>query len=287
MRVIMLAVIMLLLGACGQDQGASTLTFTALADPGRNQQQEHFERLAAYLEKELRIKVRYQPVTSYPAAVDAFRDGKVQMAWFDGLSGVRARNQVPGAQAIAQGKEDAGAKSYFIANTATGLSRSDKLPDAFLQQGSFTFGDQVSTSGRLMPEYYFRQRFHDSPQALMPKVGFSDHHHRTLARVQSGTYATGVLSHKVWARAMQAGDIDTNKVIIVWETPIYPDYHWSVQGDLDKHYGQGFTDKLTRALLALDDPEILAAFRRQAFIPASNPDYRPIQQAAEQAGLLD
>jgi phosphonate transport system substrate-binding protein len=276
-----------LLAACGPQPPADTFTFTAIPDQDESHLVQRFGQIADYLQDTLAVPVRYVPVKSYPAAVTAFRNGDVQMAWFGGLSGVQARRLVRGSRAIAQGREDAEFKSYFIANTSTGLSRADTLPDAFLDQPSFTFGDKGSTSGRLMPEYYFRQRFGDSPQHLIDKVGFSGDHNRTLALVQSGAYATGVLNYKVWERAMQAGDIDTGKVTVIWETPSYPDYHWTVRGDLDERFGAGFTAKVTQALLDIDDPHLLAVFPREKFIPASNQDYRAIEQTAEQIGLLD
>ena len=286
-RALLVALTALLLTACGPDKPAETFTFTAIPDQDESHLVERFGRIAEYLQDKLGVPVKYVPVKSYPAAVTAFRNGEVQMAWFGGLSGVQARRLVPGSQAIAQGQEDAAFKSYFIANTGTGLQRGDTLPDAFIDQPSFTFGDKGSTSGRLMPEYYFRERFGDAPQKLIGKVGFSGDHNRTLALVQSGAYATGVLNYKVWDRAMQAGEIDTDKVTIVWETPSYPDYHWTVRGDLDERFGEGFTTKVTDTLLGIDDPQLLAVFPREKFIPASNQDYRPIEQTAEDIGLLD
>ncbi len=41
------------------------------------------------------MPVRYVPVKSYPAAVTAFTNGQVQLAWFGGFTGVQARKAVP------------------------------------------------------------------------------------------------------------------------------------------------------------------------------------------------
>ena len=71
------------------------------------------------------MPVEFVPVKSYPAAVTAFRNDQVQLAWFGGLSGVQARLLVDGARAIAQGDEDTSFVSYFIAHTDTGLTESE------------------------------------------------------------------------------------------------------------------------------------------------------------------
>ena len=277
----------LLLAACDSREPAQTFTFTAIPDQDESRLEQRFGKVATHLEEALGVPVKYVPVKSYPAAVTAFRNDEVQMAWFGGLSGVQARRLVPGSQAIAQGQEDTAFKSYFIAHSSTGLAPGDSLPDAFAEQPSFTFGSKGSTSGRLMPEYYFRERFGAPPQELIDKVGFSGDHSRTLSLVESGAYATGALNYQVWDQALADGDIDTDKVQVIWETPAYPDYHWTVRGDLDQRFGDGFSQRVTEVLLAIDDPELLEAFPRSAFVPADNDDYQAIEDTAESIGLLD
>lgn len=276
----------LLLSACNEPQ-TETFTFTAIPDQDESQLEKRFGGVALYLEEQLDVPVKYVPVKSYAAAVTAFRNNEVQMAWFGGLSGVQARRLVPGSQAIAQGLEDPDFKSYFIANASTGLSPSETLTEAFVEQPSFTFGSKGSTSGRLMPEFYLRETFNQSPEQLFEKVGFSGDHSATIALVQSGAYATGAVNYKVWERELEEGKIDTDKVQVIWETPGYPDYHWTVRGDLNDSFGDGFTQRVTDALLAIDDPVLLNAFPREKFIPASNDDFAPIEETAKAIGLLD
>ena len=276
----------LLLSACNEPH-TGTFVFTAIPDQDESQLEKRFGVVALYLEEQLGVPVKYVPVKSYAAAVTAFRNNEVQMAWFGGLSGVQARRLVPGSQAIAQGLEDPDFKSYFIANTSTGLSPSETLTDAFVEQTSFTFGSKGSTSGRLMPEFYLRDTFNQSPDQLFEKVGFSGDHSATIALVQSGAYATGAVNYKVWERELEEGKIDTDKVQVIWETPGYPDYHWTVRGDLNDSFGDGFTQRVTDALLAIDDPVLLNAFPRERFIPASNDDFAPIEETAKAIGLLD
>ena len=275
-----------LLSACNEPH-TGTFVFTAIPDQDESQLEKRFGVVALYLEEQLGVPVKYVPVKSYAAAVTAFRNNEVQMAWFGGLSGVQARRLVPGSQAIAQGLEDPDFKSYFIANTSTGLSPSETLTDAFVEQTSFTFGSKGSTSGRLMPEFYLRDTFNQSPDQLFEKVGFSGDHSATIALVQSGAYATGAVNYKVWERELEEGKIDTDKVQVIWTTPGYPDYHWTVRGDLNDKFGDGFTQRVTDALLAIDDPVLLNAFPREKFIPASNDDFAPIEDTAEAIGLLD
>ncbi|MDY6797473.1 MAG: putative selenate ABC transporter substrate-binding protein [Pseudomonadota bacterium] len=268
---------------------AQPFVFTAIPDEDETKLVERFRGVADYLEAQLGVEVRYIPVKSYAAAVSAFRNNQVQLAWFGGLSGVQTRRLVPGSEALAQGKEDVAFHTYFIANTATGTEPVDTLGEleGKLDDLTFTFGSKGSTSGRLMPEYYLRETFGKAPEDIFARVGFSGNHTRTLRLVESGTYDMGALNFKVWDKELEAGNIDTDAVRIVWKTPAYPDYQWTIRGDVNERYGQGFKEKVRQALLKLEDPELLESFPRSGFIPASNKDYAPIEAVGEQIGILD
>ena len=97
-------------------------------------------------------------MTDYAAAVTAFKVGDLDLVWFGGLTGVQARLQVPGAQAIVQRDIDESFHSIFIANTASGLEPIDDISGLKSLMGkTFTFGSESSTSGRLMPQFFFKR----------------------------------------------------------------------------------------------------------------------------------
>ena len=138
-----------------------------------------------------------------------------------------------------------------------------------------------------MPEYYIRQHYQQSPDQVFRRVGFSGDHSRTIALVQSGAYEVGAVNFKVWENEMKAGNIDPDQVSVIWETPPYPDYQWTVRGDVDETWGEGFKNRVKQALLELDDPDLLASFPRKSFVPAKNSDYEPIEEVGKSIGLLD
>jgi phosphonate transport system substrate-binding protein len=268
-----------------------TFVFTAIPDADESRLQQRFNKVAVYLSKQLDVNVKYIPVKSYAAAVTAFRNNQVQLAWFGGLSGVRARALVPGSEAIAQGFEDQSFKSYIIAHHSTGLKPNADLSDAFTafntKDMTFTFGSKGSTSGRLMPEFYLREEFKAVPDNIFSRIGFSGDHSRTIAQVQSGAYQVGAVNYKVWEKELAAGKIDINKVSIIWTTPTYPDYQWTIRNDVNQRFGTDFKKLVTQTLLGMNDPDLLASFPRQSFIPASNADYTPIVNTARAIGLID
>ena len=277
-------VVVIVLGAGGAL--AKPFVFTAIPDDNEARLRERFDKVAAYLSKQLKADVKYVPVKTYAASVTAFKNNQVQMAWFGGLSGLQARLAVPGSQAIAQGEEDKQFVTYFIANAASGLKEGNELPKAVAGK-TFTFGAKDSTSGRLMPEYFIRQAFNKSPEEVFSRVGFSGDHSKTIALVQSGAYDVGAVNYTVWNLENKEGRVDSAKVSVIWKTPTYQDYQFTVRGDVDKEYGAGFTKRLTEALLAIKDPDLLATFPRKGFIPAKNDDYEVLRTVAKSIGLLD
>jgi phosphonate transport system substrate-binding protein len=270
----------------GSVKAADTFVFTAIPDEDQAQLRKRFNKVADYLSNKLGVKTKYIPVKSYGAAVTAFRNNQVQLAWFGGLSGVRARTLVKGSQAIAQGAEDKAFVTYFIAHASTGLTESKSFPKAMAGK-TFTFGSKGSTSGRLMPDFHIRKIYGKSPKEVFSKVGFSGNHTKTIQLVQSGAYQVGAVNFKVWEKNLKSGKIDPKKVSIVWRTPPYPDYQWSVRGDIEQKFGKGFIGKITNVLLNMKDKDLLASFPRSGFIPAKNADYQPILDVGKKINLID
>lgn len=267
-------------------QDKPTLYFSAIPDDDETRLMQRFANVAEYLSKELGVPVQYMPVKNYAASVVAFRNDQIQLAWFGGLSGVQARLAVPGSQALAQGDEDMKFISYFIAHESTGLEESEVFPLA-AEGMTFTFGAQTSTSGRLFPDYYIREETGKAPDEFFSQVGFSGDHGQTLKVVATGAYQIGALNYTVYDTAVKENAPEVATTRVIWKTPPYPDYNWTIRGDADARFGDGFSDKVKAALIGMTDPELLASFPRKAFVAASNDDYGPILDVGQKLDLLD
>ncbi len=287
MKALFLALAVLAGAASARAADTPTFVFTAIPDQDATRLTERFGKVAAYLQEKLGVPVRYVPVKSYPAAVTSFINGDVQLAWFGGVTGVQARAAVPGSQAIAQGAEDVAFKSYFIANAATGVTPGPDLPKT-IEGRTFTFGARTSTSGRVMPEYFLKQAFGgQKPERIFSHVGFSGDHSRTIQLVQSGAYDLGAVDYSVYELERKAGRVNDAKVVVIWRSPTFPDYQWTIRGDVDARFGPGFADKVMQVLVGIEDKAILEPFARSKFIPADNAQYAPIEAVAKSAGLLN
>jgi phosphonate transport system substrate-binding protein len=137
-----------------------------------------------------------------------------------------------------------------------------------------------------MPEYFIRKHFDQSPDELFSRVGFSGNHSKTIALVQSGSYQIGAVNFKVWEKEMAAGKINPDLVSVIWKTPEYPDYNWTVRGDVDEIFGKGTVSKIQQVLVDIRDPQLLNAFPRERFIKADNSMYQPILDTGRAIGIF-
>jgi phosphonate transport system substrate-binding protein len=276
-RILAFALTLLPLSGAAEDP----LRVSAIPDESPTELLRKFEPLGKYLERELGRPVKFTPVTDYAATVEGLAAGKLDLVWYGGFTLVQARKRTGTAIPLVQREEDSHFHSKFIVPAA---SKAQKLQD--LKGATFAFGSVSSTSGHLMPRYFLLQNGID-PDKDFAKVAYSGAHDVTAKWVEAGKVDAGVLNESIWQRLLDEKKIDASKVRVLWTTPDYYDYNWTVRGDLDPKV----VEKLRAAFLALDpaNPEhkkILDLQRAKRFIPTSPENYAAIEQAARSAGLL-
>ncbi|WP_028614959.1 putative selenate ABC transporter substrate-binding protein [Halopseudomonas pelagia] len=256
------------------------LRVSAIPDEAPTELLRKFEPLGAYLEKELDMKVTFQPVSDYAGVVEALGSKRLDLAWLGGFTFVQARLRTGDAIPLVQREQDAVFTSTFITADPEIKEHKD------LKGKSFAFGSVSSTSGHLMPRYFMQQDGLDVDNYL-GRVGYSGAHDATVAWVESGRVDAGVLNASVWEKLVEDGKVDTDKVRVYTTTPTYFDYNWTVRGDMDPE----LVERIKQAFLKLDpeNPEhkaILDLQRASRFVDTKPENYQGIEEAARAAGLL-
>jgi phosphonate transport system substrate-binding protein len=285
----LVAIVALAASACSGGAATSPrpIVLGGIPDQDVRVLEERFGGIADALTEQVGIPFEYRPATSYPALVTAFQNGEVLLGWFGGLTGVQARLAVPGAAAVAQRPIDREFRSVFIVGADVDA---DELLD--LAGLRFTFGSESSTSGHLMPRHFLQQAGIDPDEDLDGRPGFTGSHDKTWKLVEAGSFEAGALNAAVWRSAVADGEVDTSRVRAIATTPTYPDYHWVLHPDVDDRYGEGTSDAIVQALLAMspDDGDDVAAtlelFATDRFVPAADDDYTEIERVARDLGLI-
>lgn len=272
---------------------SGTLRIGAIPDQDPDLLLRSYDTLTAYLEQELPgVTVEFVPVTDYQGAVTGFAVGDLDLVWFGGLTGVQARLEVPGAEALVQRDIDDNFTSVFIASAGSGLEPIDDVAGlAVLDGRSLTFGSDSSTSGRLMPQSFLAEAGLDIDSDFAGPVGFSGSHDNTIAVVAAGSYDVGALNSQVWDARVADGTVDDGDVVEIFRTPEYYDYHWVARPDIDESIGDGATDAVVDAFLALDgsddnEASLLDFFGAESFIETANENYAAIEGVARQIGAI-
>ncbi len=287
----------LVLAACGSeepevDETRQTLSISAIPDQDPSELAARESTLVTYLEGELDVEVEYVPVTDYAASVSLFKTGDLDMVFYGGLTGVQARLQTPGATLLAQRDIDAKFQSVFIANKRAGIAPVRDVDGlAAFRDKRFTFGSESSTSGRVMPEYFLDEAGIDTSADLRGEPGFSGSHDKTIDVVEAGSYQGGALNVQVWEARKKAGTVDLDKVVEVFRSPTYHDYHWMAGPEVDDRFGGEFTDRLREALLAIDgstptETQVLEAYGAGAVVETKAENYSQIEEIARKLGLV-
>ncbi len=286
--------------ACGSESGSTSsgtaraagpLGISAIPDQDPELLNRLYPAMADRFAAATDLEVEYRPVTDYTAEVRAFQRGDIHLAWMGGLTGVQARELVPGSDAIAQRDIDADFHSLFIATKKSGLEPFDDVSGLTALSGrSLTFGSETSTSGRLMPEYFLDQAG-VAVDDLSGEPGFSGSHDATIEAVASGAFEVGAVNEQVWAATVEAGEVDLSGVQVLFRSPGYADYHWLVRPDIDEVYGAGTRQAVTDLLLGLDvadpaDAELLELFGAESFVAADNAAYDDLEDIARSLGLV-
>ena len=257
------------------------LRVSAIPDEAPTELQRKFKPLGAYLEEKTGMKVEFTPVTDYAASVEGLINNKLDMVWFGGFTFVQANARSKGQVIpIVQREEDEKFKSVFI----TTHKDINKLED--LKGKTFSFGSESSTSGHLMPRSFLLGA-KVNPDTDMKRIAFSGAHDATVAAVAGGKVDAGALNISVWEKLVSQNKVDPKEVRVFFTTPGYYDYSWTVRADMNP----ALRKKLTDAFLALNKDtaqgkEILELQRATRFIPTKAENYKAIEDAAKNAGLL-
>ena len=265
----------------GASHAQAVFKMTAIPDESPTELARKAVPLVKYLEQQLGMKVEFTPVSDYAAAVEALVNKQVDMAWYGGFTFVQASIRSGGKVIpLVQREEDEKFRSVFITSDPAIKTLAD------LKGKTVSFGSQSSTSGHLMPRSVLLQASID-PDKDFKRVAYSGAHDATIAAVAAGKVDAGALNSSVWDKFVLEKKVDASKVKVIFTTPPYFDYNWTVHADMPAAQ----REKLTKAFLSLspatpEGKEVLELQRATRFVPTQADNYKGIEAAGRNAGLL-
>jgi len=281
---VVLITLSLLLYSCSEKSGVDTLPevlrIGILPDEDQDSLIAHYTPLFRYLAEELQISYQLVIPSSYQDLLDEFAKGKIDLAYFGGLTFLQAYHRF-GAVPVVMRDIDANFTSYFISRA--------EMPQQNLNEFRnmrFCFGSRLSTSGHLMPRYFLGKN-NIEPEKYFSKIVYSGQHDKTIFSVVRGEADLGAVNAKIFDKLAEKNIINLSGIRIIWETPPYTDYVWALRAS--------FSDKtrmrIRNVFLALSPSNpghrvILEGVGANGFLPAAIVDFQKIDETGRSLGLL-
>ncbi|MCW8963323.1 MAG: phosphate/phosphite/phosphonate ABC transporter substrate-binding protein [Gammaproteobacteria bacterium] len=243
-RYLAVAMLALLVSSCvdNNDSGAVDRWIVGiLPDQDKAEIFRIYRPLMDYLSNETGVQYEIRVPDSYQELLDWFGNKQINLALFGGVTFVKAHRQY---NAVPITKRDVdGNYSHYV------LARSDIIAGnlAGIKGLKFAFGSPLSTSGHIMPRFYFQQSGVD-PETYFSEILYSGAHDKTALLIQDGTVDAGAANTGVVRKMYDNGELDPNKVRILWQSLPYQDYVFATQEDVS----EAARDNLLNAFLKLN-----------------------------------
>jgi len=259
----------------------SVVRIGVLPDMSKKDLHQRFDPLLKYLSEETGLDFKLVLPADYQDLLHLFRVKEVDLAFFGGLTFVRAHTFYQ-AEPLVMRDVDSRFTSVFLVNNSDLAS---ELAD--LKGRSLAFGSRLSTSGHLMPRHFMQNEKHIIPEEFFGKVVYSGAHDKTAYMVRDGEADIGVVNAEIINSMFRDGRLQQKDLRILWETPPFPDYVWAVPRNLNENIKTQLRDAFLK--LNLNDTyhsKILASVGARNFLPAGIRVFLPLQRVAASHELL-
>jgi phosphonate transport system substrate-binding protein len=212
---------------------AQEINFGIIATDSASVQREKWQPFFDDMEKKTGLKVKAFYAPDYNGVIEAMRFNKIQVAWYGNKAAIEAVDRANGevfAQ-IVYADGTMGYKSIIITHKDSAVKSLDDL----LKNGkNYTFGngDPNSTSGFLVPAYYFFAKNNLDPKTTF-KVTRNASHGANLAAVLNKQVDAATNNTEEWEKLKATSPEKVEQLRILWTSPLIPSDPFVWRKDLD------------------------------------------------------
>jgi phosphonate transport system substrate-binding protein len=204
-----------------------------------------YEVLARALSAKLGCEVELQIVDDYAAEVLAMRNGKLEIAQFGPLGYVFAARKAKAEPLVSFADGTGRLTSYTAGIWVAKDAPARKIED--LAGKSLALSSVGSASGDALPRYGLKKHGVDGV-----RLDYAGGHPEAMLALINGKVDAAEINSQQLASAKAAGTFDESKFRQIWKSEPIPNDPITVRGDL----GQGFKDRVRKALLELDATDV-------------------------------
>ncbi len=259
----------------------SVVRIGVLPDMNDEELQKRYNSLLNYLSEETGLEFKLLLPEDYVELLHLFAKGEVDLALFGGLTFVQA-NTLYQAEPLVMRDVDTRFISVFMVRSSDPATEINDLKGKVL-----AFGNSLSTSGHLMPRHFLQTNKQIIPEEFFSQIVYSGSHDKSAFMVRDGKADLGAVNVEIVNGMLRDGRLNKGELRVVWETPPYPDYVWSVP----RYLNEDIKTQLRDAYLQLDfndeqDRQVLTDLGARSFLPAGTRIFQPLQQIASNLEML-
>ncbi|GAW90997.1 phosphate/phosphite/phosphonate ABC transporter substrate-binding protein [Calderihabitans maritimus] len=277
--VVLLSLVFFFAAGCSGQAQETKLRVGLIPNQSPDKVKAQYEPFRKYLSEKLNMPVELFVAVDYTAVVEAMASGKLDVAYFGGLTYVQAKQRAEIYPSVTEIDRYSHTTKYHSLIIAPANSPVETVAD--LKGKTFAFGDINSTSGSLYPRIMLDRAGIKVPEDLK-QVIYTGGHDATALAVQNQTVDAGGVEDRIFYTLVEQGVIDPDKVKIIARSDPIEGYPWVVRVGLDKD----LVERITQAFLDMDDPELLKLMRAEGYARVSDADYLYIEEEAQRLGLL-
>jgi phosphonate transport system substrate-binding protein len=250
-----------------------------------------WEGIREYL-RDRGLRTEYVLYSSYPALVDAFVAGHIDIAWNTPLAYLQARERL-GGHCLVLGMRDSDVNftTVFITRTDSAIH---SLND--LKGKRFALASRDSSHAAILPVHFLREGGLDPEKDLkvvrfdtdIGKHGDTGTSEQDVIRaVTEGSADAGAIGKVTWDTSVAGGSIDERKLRVFWTSHGYSHCNFTARAGL----APSLAERFTKAIQAMDynDPrwqQVMNLEGLTRWMPGSTAGYDELEREARRLDML-
>ena len=238
------------------------ITYGVIPVAGAQGLQDTFGKVAAYLQKELGIKVKLVTPSDYAGVIVGMAHKHIDVAYLGPKSYCEAAKRAGAEASVIEIDAEAGIPGYYgyvITKKGSGLKT---LADIKGKKWAFT--DPNSTSGTLVPTVMFANKG-INPQTYFSRVVYSGSHEASILSVKNGKVDAASTNNLDYNRGLGRA-WSKNDFNIIWKSKLIPGSPMAVRKDLPESLKMA----IKGAFISYDDKANLAKMKILGYAPAKD-----------------
>jgi phosphonate transport system substrate-binding protein len=218
------------------------------------------------------VRIKMRVAKTYEEGIEDLVAGRVDFSQLGPVSYVYAKQQNPGISMLAV-ETEGGQK---VRDGIICVHRDSQIQSPHDLKGkTFAFGDELSTTGRYLPQAYLLQ--HNIKSSDLGRYDYLGRHDKVGTAVGSGQFDAGAINDETFSQLVANGA--PLRVLVSYPVVGKP---WLARNGLSQRHA----DALRRALLGMKAPVLLKPLEKDGFLEGSDEDYASTREAIQNNGAF-